>query len=127
MFQPRLSDFSDPRVTAIVDHLRAIEQELSEIGRKAGRRASKSASAAGDQIADVIGPILADIVDRVRRGQRAAVSGAASLSDEAVKMGSRVGGDTVARIADQTRQRPLLTLAVAIGVGILIGAASRGR
>jgi len=124
MFQPRSTEF-DPRVTAIVDHLRAIERELGEIGRKAGRRASANASAAGDQIADAIGPILGDVVDRFRRGQRAAVDGAASLGDEAMKFGTRVGSDALGRIAGQARQRPLLTLAVAIGVGILIGAASR--
>ncbi len=125
MFQPRSNDFIDPRVTAIVDHLRAIERELSDIGSKAGRRASANASAAGDQIADAIGPILSDLIERFRRGQRAAAEGAASLGDEAVKIGTRVGSDALGRIADQARQRPLLTLAVAIGVGILIGAASR--
>ena len=32
MFQPRSSEF-DPRVSAIVDHLRAIEKELGAIGK----------------------------------------------------------------------------------------------
>ena len=125
MFQPRSRDFSDPRVTAIVDHLRAIQRELAEIGQNTGRRASANIALAGDQIADAVGPILNDIVARFRRGQRAAADSAANLGDEAVKIGTRLGNDAVARIADQTRQRPLLTLAVAIGVGILIGAASR--
>jgi ElaB/YqjD/DUF883 family membrane-anchored ribosome-binding protein len=125
MFQPRSRDFSDPRVTAIVEHLRAIQQELGEIGQNSGRRASASIAAAGDQIADTVGPILSEIVARFRRSQRAAVDGAADLGDEAVKIGARLGNHAVARLAGQTRQRPLLTLAVAIGVGILIGAASR--
>jgi HEAT repeat protein len=125
MFQPRSTDFSDPRVTAIVGHLRAIERELADIGRKAGRRASANVSAAGDQIAEAISPILNEILDRFRGGRRAAVEGAASLGDEAVKIGARVGDDALGRLARQTRQRPLLTLAVAIGVGILIGTASR--
>lgn len=125
MFQPRLSDFSDPRVDAIVNHLRAIEGELSAIGKKAGRRASANAAAAGDQIADAIAPILSDIAGRVQRGRRAAADSAVNLSDEAVKIGARLGNNAVTRLADQTKQRPLLTLAVAIGVGILIGAARR--
>jgi ElaB/YqjD/DUF883 family membrane-anchored ribosome-binding protein len=125
MFQPRSRDFSDPRVTAIVDHLRAIERELGEIGRNTRRRTSAGIAAAGDQIADAVGPILNDIVDRFQRGRRAAANGAVNLGDEAVKIGTRLGNDAVARLADQTRQRPMLTLAVAIGVGILIGAASR--
>lgn len=125
MFQPRSTVFSDPRVTAIVDHLRAIERELADIGRKSGRRASANASTAGDQIAEAIGPILDDLIDRVRRGRRAAAEGAANLGNEAVRMGARAGRDALGRIAGQTRQRPLLTLAVAIGVGILIGTAAR--
>jgi hypothetical protein len=125
MFQPRSRDISDPHVSAIVDHLRAVEGELAEIGRKAGRRTSAGASAVGDQIADAITPILDDIVDRFRRGQRAAVGGAANLGDQAVKIGTKVGSDALGRISSQAKERPLLTLAVAIGVGILIGAASR--
>lgn len=125
MFQLRSMDFTDPRVTAIVDHLRAIENELGEIGKKAGRRASAKVSTAGDQIADAIGPILSDLVDRFRRGQRAAADGAANLGDEAMRIGTRIGSDALGRIASQAKQRPLLTIAVAIGVGILIGVASR--
>jgi hypothetical protein len=125
MFQPRSRDFSDPRVNAIVDHLRAVEGELAAIGRKAGRRTSASAAAFGDQIADAITPVLNDIIDRFWRGQRAAVGGAANLGDQAVKIGTRVGSDALGRLSNQAKERPLLTLAVAIGVGILIGAASR--
>lgn len=125
MFQPRSTDFLDPRVSAIVDHLRAIERELAAIGKTTGRRASAKASAAGDQIADVIGPILNDIVGRLRRGRRSAVDGAATLGDQAVKAGTQAGSDALARVAGQAKQRPLLTLAVAIGVGILIGVAGR--
>lgn len=125
MFQPRSTDFLDPRLTAVVNHLRAIERELGDMGRKTGRRASANAAAAGDQIADAIGPILSDVVGRFRRGQRTAFDEAASLGDEAVKIGTRLGSDALGRITGQARQRPLLTLAVAIGVGILIGAAAR--
>lgn len=125
MFQPRSTDFLDPRLTAIVGHLRAIEKELSAVSKKAGRRASANASAAGDQIADAIGPILNDIIRRFGQGQRAAVEGAADLGDQAVRLGTKVGGQALGQIAGQARQRPLLMLGVAIGVGILIGAASR--
>ncbi len=125
MFQPRSGDFAEPRVTAIVDHLHAIERELAALGRKAGRRASANASAAGDLITDTVAPILNDIADRFWRGQRAATEGAADLGGRAVRMGGRVGSDALDRIASQAKQRPLLTLAVAIGVGVLIGAAGR--
>ncbi len=125
MFQLRSPEFADPRVTAIVGHLRAIQEELGEIGRNAGRRGSARTAAAGNQIADALSPILSDIVDRFWRGRRAAIDQAASIGNDAVKASAKAGSDALARIAKQTKQQPLLTLAVAIGVGILIGAASR--
>jgi ElaB/YqjD/DUF883 family membrane-anchored ribosome-binding protein len=124
MFQPRSSEF-ESRVSAIVNHLRAIEKELNTIGRRAGRGASESAAAAGSQIAEVIGPILNELGDRFRRGQRVAADEAVSLGNEAVRIGSRLGNNAMAQVASQARQRPLLTLAVAIGVGFLIGASTR--
>jgi ElaB/YqjD/DUF883 family membrane-anchored ribosome-binding protein len=124
MFQHRAAEF-DPRLSAIVGHLRAIEKELGAVGKSAGRRASSSVSAAGNQIADAIWPMLNELGDRFRRGQRVAVDEAASFGNEAVKLGSSMGRDALGQIADQARRRPLVTLAVAIGVGVLIGAVAR--
>jgi putative intracellular protease/amidase len=124
MFQNRPKDF-DPRVSAIADHFRAIEKELGAISQGAGRRAAAGASAAGNQIADAISPILNEIIDRFARGGRLGVDEAANFGNEAVKIGRRVGNDALNRIATQTKNRPLVTLAVAMGVGILIGMASR--
>lgn len=124
MFQPRPKDF-DPRLGAIVDHLRAIQNELRAFGSRSGRRASVEAAAAGDRIADTIGPILNDIADRFRKGQQVAFDQASVFGNQAVKAGAKAGGDAVDHIAGQTKQRPLMMLAVAIGVGILIGAAAR--
>jgi ElaB/YqjD/DUF883 family membrane-anchored ribosome-binding protein len=124
MFQPRSSEF-DPRVSAIVDHLRAIEKELGAIGKIAGRRASSQASGAANQIADVIGPILNNLTDRFRRGQQTALDEAKSFGTEAVQTGARAGKDALDRFGDQTKQRPLFTIAVALGVGMLIGFAAQ--
>jgi len=127
MFQPRSKDFLDPRITAIVDHLRAIQDELGDIGKSAGRRGSANAAAAGNQIADALAPILSDLADRFRQGQRAALNQAASAKKEAIRTGARVGNDALDRVVEQTKQQPLLTVAVALGIGVLIGAASRWR
>jgi hypothetical protein len=124
MFQHRASAF-DPRVAAIAGHLRAIEKELGVLGKSAGRRASSSVSSAGNQLLDALWPILSDIGASLRQGQRAAVDEAAGFGNEAVKLGARMGSDALGQIADQARRRPLVTLAVAIGVGVLIGAAVR--
>lgn len=124
MFHHRSTEF-DPRISAIVGHLRAIEKELGGMGKGAGRRASISASATGNQVADAIGPIFSEIADRFRRGQSSAMEEAAHFSNQAVKRGARLGNDALQRIATETQHRPLATLAVAIGVGVLIGIAGR--
>jgi ElaB/YqjD/DUF883 family membrane-anchored ribosome-binding protein len=127
MFQPRASDF-DSRLSSVVDHLRAIENELGKMGRGAGRRASSSAAAAaaaGNQIAEAIGPILSDIGDRFRRGHRAAIDGASDYGGQAISTGGRIGSDALTQITRQAKAYPLITVAVAIGIGVLIGFASR--
>ncbi|MGH6671257.1 MAG: hypothetical protein ACRECE_11995 [Xanthobacteraceae bacterium] len=125
MFQPRSKDFLDPRMTAIAGHLRAIQDELGEIGKSAGRRGSASAVSAGNQIADTLAPILNDIVGRFRYGRRAALNQAASAQREAVKVGAKAGSKALRQVARRTRQQPIMTIAVALGIGILIGTASR--
>jgi hypothetical protein len=124
MFQARSTEF-DPRVSAVVDHLRAIEKELGAIGKIAGRRASSGASATANQILDAVGPMLQDLTDRFGRGQQAMLGGVTSLGTEAIQAGARVGNDALDRLGDQAKQRPLLTMAVALGTGMLIGFATR--
>jgi hypothetical protein len=124
MFHRRSTEF-DPRLSDIVSHLRAIEEDLGVMGRKAGRDAAVRASAAGDQIADTLWPILGEIGDRFRRGRRVAADEASSFGNEALRFGARAGNDALGRIAGQAKQRPLITIAVAIGIGVLIGFAGR--
>lgn len=113
MFQHRARDF-DPPVSAIAHHLRGIQDELSRLGKGAGRRGAH-------QIADAMAPILNGVGSGFRRGGRAAYYGATGLGD----MSSRFGSRAVTRLSDHAQHRPLIMLAVAMGVGILIGAACR--
>ena len=56
--------------------------------------------------------------------------GAGSISGEAAKLGTemaRVGDRAMRRLSDEVEHRPLVVLAVAVGVGILIGLASQRR
>jgi hypothetical protein len=126
MFHHRSSVFA-PRISVIEGHLRGLEKELEKVGRRAGRRTSAAASAAGDQMGDAIATILTEMVDRFRNGRRLAGDEAARLRNEVVRIGTRVGNDTLQRIATEVEHRPLVTLAVAIGAGILIGFAGRRR
>ena len=112
---------------AIEGHLRAIQSELGRVGRNAGRQGSARASAVGEQIGDTITPILNEIADRLRSGRRLAADEATRLGNEAVKIGGQLGNEALDRIATEVKYRPLVTLALAVSVGILIGMAGARR
>jgi len=125
MFQYRKSDFA-PSVTAIQKHLGAVEKELEKIGRMAGRQTSAAAATASDQIGDALSTILSEMVDRFRKGGQAAGDQAGRLGNQALDLGSKYGADALQRVASEAEERPLLTIGVALGIGILIGAALLG-
>ena len=123
MFQHRASDFS-PSVAVIQKHLGVVEKELEKIGRIAGRRTSDAA--ASDQIGDAISTILSEMVDRFRKGGQAAGDQAGRLGNQALDLGARYGSDALQRVASEAENRPLITVGIALGIGILIGAAVLG-
>lgn len=123
MFRHRSTAFAT-RISAIEGHLRAIEKELGRFGRKAGRHDRVSAA---DQISEAIAPILSEIIERYRGVRRLAGEETARFGTEAVKIGGGISTNALHRIATEVEHRPLITLAVAIGVGILIGIAGRRR
>ena len=125
MFQYRKSEFA-PSVAAIQKHLGAVEKELERIGRITGRQTSDMAVKAGDQIGDALSTILSEMVDRFRKGGQAAGDQAGRLSNQALDLGAKYGSSALERVSDQAEERPLLTLGVALGIGILIGAALLG-
>ncbi|HEY1981036.1 MAG TPA: hypothetical protein VGH13_13210 [Xanthobacteraceae bacterium] len=122
MFHQRSSAFG-PSVTAIQKHLGAVEKELEKLGRAGGRRASVAASEASEQIGDAVSTIVSDMIDRFRERGRAAGDGAARLGSQALKLGAGYGNDALQRVSTETEDRPLIMLGVALGIGVLIGAA----
>jgi hypothetical protein len=120
MFHHRSSAFAT-NVSAIEDRLRVLENELERVGRTAGRRASAGVSAAGDHVSDAIASALAELVDRFRSGRRLAGEEAARFGDGAAKFGAKVGNDALRRLAREAGHRPLVTFAIAVGTGLLIG------
>jgi ElaB/YqjD/DUF883 family membrane-anchored ribosome-binding protein len=125
MFQYR-SDTFGPSVTSIQRHLGAVERELEKIGRTAGRRGSAAMAATGEQIGDTISGILSDMIDRFRESGQAASDQAARLGGQAARLGASYGSNALRRMAREAEDRPLVTLGVALGIGILIGAAVLG-
>lgn len=114
MFQYRSSEFA-PNVASIQKHLSAVEKELESIGRIAGRRGSAAARTASAQIGDALSSVLSDMVDRFREGSRQAVEASSSYGNSAMR-----------RVSNEVQEQPLITLGVALGLGVLIGAAVLG-
>jgi ElaB/YqjD/DUF883 family membrane-anchored ribosome-binding protein len=114
MFQHRSSEFA-PNVASIQRHLGAVEKELENIGRVVGRRGSAAAEAASEQIGDVLNSVLSGMTDRFREGGR-----------QAVEAGSKYGDRAMRRVSAGVQEQPLITVAVALGIGVLIGAAVLG-
>jgi ElaB/YqjD/DUF883 family membrane-anchored ribosome-binding protein len=125
MFQHRASDFS-PSVAAIQKHLGAVEKELEKIGRIAGRQTIDGVATASDQISDAISAILSQMVDRFRKGRQAAGDQAERLGNQALDLGAKYGSNALQRVANEAEHRPLITVGVALGIGILIGVAILG-
>jgi hypothetical protein len=122
MFHHRSSAFA-PNLSALESRLRSLENEIQRVGKRAGRSASAGMSSAGDQIGDAIASAVTEIVERFRSGRRLAGDEAVRFGNEAARFGAKVGNDALERVASEVEHRPLITLAVAIGVGILIGMA----
>jgi ElaB/YqjD/DUF883 family membrane-anchored ribosome-binding protein len=125
MFHSRSSEFG-PRVSAITEHLRGIQKELGAIGNSTGQQAAAGASAALDQIAEAIRPVLQDIEERFRAGRRMAVDQTADLGRVALKVGSEAGSRALDGLSEEAEKHPFATMAVALGVGFLIGVAVCG-
>ena len=76
---------------------------------------------ATDRVGEIIATALGDAADRFRGGAR-------SVGDEAARFGqeaARVGNDALRRISEEVEHRPLFMLAIAAGVGFLVGLAGR--
>jgi ElaB/YqjD/DUF883 family membrane-anchored ribosome-binding protein len=106
-------------VGEIERRLRALEKNLEKIGARNFSNARDTA----DGLTDAVASALFGWADRFRQGASAVSDQSSAFSKDA----ARYGNAALTRISDQTEQRPLIGLAVAFGVGVLIGMAARGR
>lgn len=120
-----------------------LEARLERLNRVAAREGASAASAAGtaaSNVSDAVIEALAGMADRVRESAQVVGhefsgrvrNGAHDMTErlgegarQAADDAFRFGGEAFKRIADEAERRPLMTLAIAAGVGYLAGLAGR--
>jgi hypothetical protein len=109
--------------------MQRLEQQIERLGGVASRTASSSmasAAQATDRVSDAIVSALGDVIERFRGSARNVDM--SRLSQDAARFGheaSKLGGVALQRVSTEVERRPLAMIAVAVGVGLLIGWAGR--
>jgi hypothetical protein len=106
-------------IAEIGRRMQSIERRLQSMARGRAQRVSTGMSDATDRVGDMVATALSDISDRFRGGAR-------SVGDEATRFGqeaAKFGNNALRRLTDEVEHRPLMLLAVAVGVGFLVGMA----
>jgi ElaB/YqjD/DUF883 family membrane-anchored ribosome-binding protein len=101
----RFSQLTSAQTGEIERRLQALEKRRDIVG----------------DLSDVIASALSSWADRFRQGASTVGDQSAAFSKDAARLGTMA----IDRIGDESRQRPLVALAVALSVGILIGMAVR--
>jgi ElaB/YqjD/DUF883 family membrane-anchored ribosome-binding protein len=110
--------------SATADEVAAIENLVSDLERRLQRLSNLSRSArgevsgAGGDVKDFVSEALSGIMERIREGT---VNAGQSALDEV----AHASGDAVKKLGEEVEQRPLMMLAIAAGIGFLVGYANR--
>jgi ElaB/YqjD/DUF883 family membrane-anchored ribosome-binding protein len=105
----------------VAEDIASIEREIGQLMNDIEARVSRLqtlAKRSARDAADNATEFVSDTVSAATDGLR---NGAHVVSDEAARM----TGDAIRRIEDEVGQRPLLTIAIAAGIGFLAGMAGR--
>ena len=113
----RFGQLASAQTGEIERRLQTLEKRLNEIGARAS---TNSRDIVGD-LSEVIASALSTWADRFRQGAGTVGDQSAALGKDAARLGTMA----MDRIGDETRQRPLVAVAVALGVGVLVGMALR--
>jgi ElaB/YqjD/DUF883 family membrane-anchored ribosome-binding protein len=111
---------------SIERRMQDLEKRLARLTSTAGRASSNvssSVSEATERLGDTLVSALGEISDRFRGGARSVGDEAARLRHDA----GRLSADALQRLSTEVEQRPLVVLAIAAGIGLLIGMAAAHR
>jgi hypothetical protein len=111
----RYSRALSAEVGDIERRLRSLEQGLASMGVRL------PTSDARGGLSDAVVTAMSGWADRLRR-RASALGGQTTIGTDAAGL----GGSALNRVSSETAAHPFFALAVAVGVGVLIGMASRG-
>ncbi len=131
MFRSRYAHMTAPDLVSFERRMQDLEKRLTRLTSAAGRTSSgisasgisASVSDATDRLSDTLASALAEISDRFRGGAR-------SVGDEATRLrqgATDFGAQALRRLSTEVEHRPLVLLAIAAGVGLLVGLAASRR
>lgn len=101
-------------VNDLQQEIRQLVSDLEERLERLNKLTQRGASHAVDGVNDLVFGAVSGLTGRVRDGARGATHDAAKLGNQALR-----------RVATEIDRRPLLTLAIAAGIGFLAGLARR--
>lgn len=113
--------------SAAEEEIAAIEELVTDLEkrlRRIARNAPRHQSAAGD-----VSDFAADTLDRLMNRIRGTVSSfadtardtAAGVSQSVADEAARIGSDALKKLSDEIEHRPLLMVAIAAGIGFILG------
>jgi ElaB/YqjD/DUF883 family membrane-anchored ribosome-binding protein len=107
-----------PQVAELEREIGQLVEDLETRLERLNSLAKQESKEVADEISEFVSDTIASVTDRVTARAR---SGARAAGDEATQIGS----EALRRLASEVDQRPLLTLAIAAGVGFLAGLSKR--
>lgn len=116
----RYSRAISAEVGEIERRLRALEKTLERAGATTSANVKSSAESLGS-LGDTLASSLIGWADRLRRSANTLGDQSSAFGKDAVDLGRT----TLSEVSAKTERHPLFALGVALGVGVLIGLASR--
>lgn len=114
-------------VGEIERRLQSLQKNLERIGTRTSNNARDTAEGLGDAVASA----LFGWADRFRQSTSSLGDQSVAIGRDAArfgaKFGAKFGKSALTTVSDETERHPLFALAVAVGVGLLIGMVSRSR
>ena len=109
------------KVGSTAEEIAAIKELMGDLEtrlHRLGNSAKSEVTGGANDISDFVNDALAGIMSRVRDGTQ-------SLSDTVAERATNIGGDALKKVVAEVETRPLTMLAIAAGIGFLLGISKR--